>query len=72
MTRNNICKVFFGAVIISMLLGGATRLTEKKMEEKAEAEKIILIAEEVPQPKEENQDTYIAFNELDDGDFIKA
>ena len=76
MTVNNICKVFVGSILISMLIGGATRLAGQKFEEhiaeKAEEEKIIYIAEQVPQPKEENEDVIVAFNELDDGEFVRA
>ena len=74
MTINNLCKVFIGSLLISMLLGGVSRIAEHKFEEmtEKEQEQIILIAEEIPQPHEENEDTIIAFNELEDGEFIKA
>ena len=38
MNKNNLCKMFFGAMLISMIFGAFTRSMDKKLEAKAQSE----------------------------------
>ena len=74
MNKNNICKLFIGSVLISMLLGGATRLMNNRIEfvVQAKANPIATIAEVSPEHTEANDDVFTYFNDIYDGEFVKA
>jgi hypothetical protein len=67
MNKNNSCKLFLGSVLIAMLLGGAARLMNNRMDaEVAKSESITTVAENVPEPVETNDDGYTAINEINE------
>ena len=69
MNKNNICKLFLGSVLISMILGGATRFISNRVDAavaEAKYPTIATIAESVPEPQEGNDEVYTACNDIID------
>ncbi len=73
MNKNNICKLFLGSVLIAMLLGGAARLMNNRMDaEVAKSESITTVAENVPEPVETNDEVYTAINDINECVFSRV